>query len=102
MYITRILNIRELLERSDCRIFRESMRTNSPIVKILPERNFTNYALQKPGFYHPIVATERFKSSYVNRLTFRYDIDSLIEVNRYVIVPELDLDFFLFDLSLLG
>ena len=77
-YISKKLNIRELLERSDCRIFRKAMRTNSPLVKILPERNITNYALRKPGFYHPIVATERFKSSYVNRLIFRYDIDSLM------------------------
>ena len=43
-YISRKLNIRELLERSDCRIFRKALRTNSPLVKILPERNFTNYA----------------------------------------------------------
>ena len=67
-YISRKLNMRELLERSDCRIFRKALRTNSPLVKILPERNFTNYSLRKPWFYHPIVATERFKSSYVNRL----------------------------------
>ena len=69
-YISRKLNIREFLERSDCRIFRKAMRTNSTLVKILPERNFTNYALRKPGFYHPIMATERFKSSYVNGLIF--------------------------------
>ena len=74
------LNIRELCERSDCRIFIKAMRTNSPPAKILPESNFTNYALRKPGFYNPIhvVATEHFKSSDANRLIFRYDIDSLI------------------------
>ena len=43
-YISRKLNIKELLERSDCCIFRKALRTNSPLVKILPERNFTNYA----------------------------------------------------------
>ena len=49
------------------------------LVKILPERNFTNYALRKPCFYHPkLVATECFKSSHVNRLIFSYDIDSLM------------------------
>ena len=77
-YISRKLNMREPLERSDCRIFRTALRTNSPLVKILPERNFTNYALRKPCFYHPIVVTERFKSSYVNRLIFSYNIDSLM------------------------
>jgi len=77
-YISRKLNIREPLERSDCRIFRKALRTNSPLVKILLERNFTNYALRKPCFYHLIVATEGFKSSYVNRLTFSYDINSLM------------------------
>ena len=43
-------------------------------------RNFTNYALRKPDFYHPRVATERFKSLYINRLIFRYDhhINSVI------------------------
>ena len=59
IYIWRKLNIRKLLERSDCRIFRKVRRTNSPLVKILPERNFTNYALRKPCVYHLIVATER-------------------------------------------
>ena len=31
-YISRKLNVRELLERSDCRIFRKALRTNSPLV----------------------------------------------------------------------
>ena len=75
-YISRQLNIRELLER--CRIFRKALRTSSPIVKILPETNFTNYALRKPCFYHPIVATERFKSSCANRLVLSYDMYSLM------------------------
>ena len=30
-YIPRKLNIRELLERSDCPIFRKALRTNSPL-----------------------------------------------------------------------
>ena len=77
--ISRKFSIRELLERSDCGIFRKALRTNSPLVKrILAERKFTNYALRKPCFYHPIVTTERFKSSYVNRLIFSYDINLLM------------------------
>ena len=60
--------------------FRKALRTNSPVVKILLERNFTNYALREPGFYYPIVATERLKSSYVNRLIFSYDINSLTQI----------------------
>ena len=76
-YILRKLNIRDLLERSDCRIFGKA--TNSPLVKILPERNFTNYALRKPCFYHPIMATERFKSFCANGLIFSYDINSLMQ-----------------------
>ena len=43
-YISRKLNIRELLERSDRRTFRKSLGTNSALVKILPQRNFTSYA----------------------------------------------------------
>ena len=77
-YISRKLIIRELLERLDFHIFRKTLSTNSPLVKILPERNFTNYELRKLCFYHPIVATERFKSSHVNRLIFSYDINSLM------------------------
>ena len=46
-YISRKLNIRELLERSDRPIFRNVLRTNSPLVKVLPERNFTNYRAKK-------------------------------------------------------
>ena len=74
-YISRKLNVKELLERSDCRIFRKALRTNSPLVRILPETYFTNYALRKPYFYHPIVETERLKSSYANRLILSYDIN---------------------------
>ena len=80
-YILRKLNIRELLERSDCSIFRKALRTNSPLVRILPETNFTNYALRKPCFYHPTVETERFKSSYANRLILSYDINSLMQID---------------------
>ena len=80
-YISRKLNIRELLERSDCSIFRKALRTNSPLVRILPETNFTNYALRKPCFYHPTVETERFKSSYANRLILSYDINSLMQID---------------------
>ena len=61
-------------------VFLERHWTNSPVVKILLERNFTNYALREPGFYYPIVATERLKSSYVNRLIFSYDINSLTQI----------------------
>ena len=43
-YISRKLNVRGLLERSDCRTFRKSLGTNSALVKILPQRNFTSYA----------------------------------------------------------
>ena len=32
-YILRKLNIRELLKRSDCRMFGKALRTNSPLVK---------------------------------------------------------------------
>ena len=47
-YISRKLNIRELLEGSDRPICRKALRTNSPPVKVLPQRNFTNYpALKK-------------------------------------------------------
>ena len=42
-YISRKLNIRELLKRSNCRTFRKSSGTNSALVKILPKRNFTSY-----------------------------------------------------------
>ena len=75
-YISRKLNIRELLERSDCSIFRKAFRTNSPLVRILPETYFTNYALRKPCFYHPTVATERFKSSGAPNGNFRENICS--------------------------
>ena len=73
--------IRELLERSDCHMFRKALRTNSPLVKILPERNFTNYVLRKPCFYHPVLAKGCFKLSYVNRLIFSYDINSLMKID---------------------
>ena len=79
-YISRKLNIRELLERSDCRTFRKSLGTNSALVKILPERNFTPVT-HTPCIYHPLMATERFKSFYVNRLIVSSDINSLTQLD---------------------
>ena len=95
-YISRKLNIRELLERSDCPIFRKALRTNSPLVNISSETNFTNYAaLRKPCFHHPaILATERFKSSYVNRLIFSYDINFFMLIVEYIVLRALK--FFLY------
>ena len=43
--ISRKLNIRKLFERSDCGTFRKATRKTSPLVKILPGRNFTKYVL---------------------------------------------------------
>ena len=41
-------------------------------------KEFNQLHTKKTMLYHPIVATERFKSSYVNRLVFSYDINSLM------------------------
>ena len=42
-YISRKLNIRELLERSDCRTFRKSLGTNSSLVKIPARSDFPTF-----------------------------------------------------------
>ena len=41
-------------------------------------KEFNQLPTKKTMLYHPIEATERFKSSYVNRLVFSYDINSLM------------------------
>ena len=78
-YISRKLNVRELLERSDCRIFRKALRTNSPLVpEDFTRKEFHQLRAKKTMLLSSIVATERFRSSYVNKPTFSYDIDSVM------------------------
>ena len=50
VYISRILNIRELLERSDCRIFREAMRTKFAHCKDFTRKEFHQLRTTKTRF----------------------------------------------------
>ena len=78
-HISRKLNVRELLERSDCRIFRKALRTNSPLVpEDFTRKEFHQLRAKKTMPLSSIVATERFRSSYVNKPTFSYDINSVM------------------------
>lgn len=59
-YISRKLNARVLFLKDQIAVFLDRHREQiRPLcLKILPEKNFTNYALRKPCFYHSIVATD--------------------------------------------
>ena len=78
-YISRKLNVRELLERSDCRIFRKASRTNSPLVpEDFTRKEFHKLRAKKTMLLSFYSGNRRFRSFYVNKLTLSYDINSLM------------------------
>ena len=78
-YISRKLNARVLLERSDCRIFRQASRTNSPLVpEDFTRKEFHKLRAKKTMLLSFYSGNRRFRSFYVNKLTLSYDINSLM------------------------
>ena len=72
-YISYKIDIYELLELTDSRIFNKmAHNVNHPLKSIAPVKKDTCYLLRKPTSTKPKVRTERFKNSFINRLHFKY------------------------------
>ena len=73
-YISESLDIYELLEKADRKLF-ENIRSNTshPLYTVLP-RAKKSIRLRSKSCFVPKINIERFKKSFINRLTFRYNL----------------------------
>ena len=69
------MDIRELLEKADKKLFKvRSVDPNCPLSNIIPKKKETKYQLRNKSAHRLDIKTGRFKSVFVNRLIFRYNL----------------------------
>ena len=69
------MDIRELLEKADKKLFKvRSVDPDCPLSNIIPKKKETKYQLRNKSAHRPDIETGRFKSVFVNRLIFRYNL----------------------------
>ena len=74
-FITRKYNIRSILQKQDHSIFkRVSQAGNHPLLPFIPRVKASCYNLRTRSSVRPSIKSERFKSTFVNRLIFRYNL----------------------------
>ena len=68
-------NIYDLLEKSDMNIFKAMhLSKDHPLKDLQPKQKASHYNLRNSGSIKPIVNTERFKNSFINRIIFKYNL----------------------------
>ena len=73
-YTSKRMDIRELLEKADKKIFKvRSVDPNCPLSNI-PKKGETKYQLRNKSAHRPDMNTDRFKNVFVNRLIFKYNL----------------------------
>ena len=76
-YTSKRMNIRELLEKADKKLFVFVFRSVDPdclLSNIIPKKKETKYHLRNKRAHRPELKTDRFKNVFVNRLIFRYNL----------------------------
>ena len=75
-FISTQLNIRSSLQRQDKAIFKKvKQRDNHPLKMCLPQgKNNLTYNLRRKSCQRPKINTERHKNTFVNRLSFKYNL----------------------------
>ena len=76
-YTSKRLNIRELLEKENKKLFVfvfRSVDPNCPLSNIIPKKKETKYHLRKKSAHRPEIKTYRFRNVFVNRLILRYNL----------------------------
>ena len=74
-YISKRIDIRELLEKADKKIFKvRSVDPDRPLSNIIPKKKETKYQLRNKSAHRPDIKTDRFKNVFVNRLIFKYNL----------------------------
>ena len=73
-YKSKRIDIRELLEKADKKIFKvRSVDPDRPLSNIIPKKKETKYQLRNKSAHRPDIKTDRFKNVFVNRLIFKYN-----------------------------
>ena len=74
-YISELLEIYELLEKADRKLF-DKIRSNAahPLYALLPRAKESSIRLRNRSCLVPKINTECFKTSFINRLVFRYNL----------------------------
>ena len=76
-YTSKRMDIRELLEKADKKIFKvSSVDPDCTLSNIIPKKKKTKYQLRNKSAHRPDIKTDRFKNVFVNRLIFKYNLRS--------------------------
>ena len=74
-YISKKLEIGELLKVQDHRIYRKVSSTpNHPLRANFPVTKITRYNLRNKSPAMPAIHTDRFKNTFFNRIVFKYNV----------------------------
>ena len=76
-YISARLNIRALLEKQDRKLFSKIFKLSiHPLHKQVPKATVIDYNLRYKNNARTLINTKRFKDTFLNRLTYKYDRSS--------------------------
>ena len=74
-YASELINIYDLLEKCDRRLFTKIKNSvNHPLYALLPKRKEPSKKLRSQTSQLPRINKERFKNCYVNRIRFQYHL----------------------------
>ena len=74
-YISKKLSIYQLLEKQDKKIFKKaSFLSSHPLYTNLPKTKRVTYSLRSKSSARPLINTNRCKHTFINRLTFNYNL----------------------------
>ena len=73
-YISYFIDIFKLLDKSDRTIFNKARNVGHPLHSVLPKVKESSLRLRNTSSLLPRINTERFKSSFVNRLFFKHNL----------------------------
>ena len=74
-YSSKLYNIQELLEKCDRKLFNKfSNYCSQSLYLMLPQAQASSFRLRWSISHFPKINTKRFKSSFCNRLSFKYSL----------------------------
>ena len=74
-YTSELINIYDLLEKCDRRLFTKiKNNVNHPLYALLPKVKESSKKLRSQTSQLPRINTERFKNCYFNRIRFQYNL----------------------------
>ena len=74
-YTSKPVSVYDFLERQDRKIFKKvSNAKGHPLLSIMPRVKPSSYNLRKETCFKPKINTMRFKTSFINRLVFKYEL----------------------------